>query len=140
MLSKRILAIFLIAAAAIGVIYLHEDSQKKTEATPIKSAESEAKKAPLESNNNTESNQNPDAIRDFQGLDLMYNDHGIPVLMYHSVSNRKGSKLFMPVEKFTQQMKYLKDNDYVTLTTEEVFSFFKNNTPIPEKSVLIRGC
>lgn len=99
MKGKRVLMICLVAVTVLGIIFLKDGSNKKSEA--------------------------------------IYNDQGLPVLLYHSISNNKGSKLFMPVEKFRQQMQYLKDNGYVTLTAEELLAFYKDNAPIPEKSVLI---
>jgi peptidoglycan/xylan/chitin deacetylase (PgdA/CDA1 family) len=136
--GKRILIIFLITVTVIGILYLNDDNNKKTEATPIKSVKNETEKVNINNNkDNYVSNQNQATIRDFKGFEIIHNDQGIPVLLYHSISNNKGSKLFMPVEKFAQQIKYLKDNGYVTLTTEELLVFFQSNVPIPIKSVLI---
>ena len=43
----------------------------------------------------------------------------------------------MPVAKFRQQMDYLKNSGYITLTIDQVLSFLNNDIPIPKKSVLI---
>ncbi len=43
----------------------------------------------------------------------------------------------MPPEKFRQQMKFLKDNGYSTLTAEEALAHFDSGLPVPEKSVSI---
>ncbi|KAJ49956.1 peptidoglycan/xylan/chitin deacetylase (PgdA/CDA1 family) [Clostridium tetanomorphum] len=76
--------------------------------------------------NNTSSNHN-----------FKYNDKGIPVLMYHSIAYEKGNELRIPKEIFKEQMLFLKENNYTTLTLDEVYEFFINNKPIPEKSVVI---
>ena len=110
-------ALFFIGVIVVGAFCLNGCSSK-TEAASEKTAKSE----PAETVNLT--------------IEQNY-DQGIPVLMYHSISNKKGSKLFMPVEKFRQQMKYLKDNGYATLTAEEALAHFKSGLPIPERSVLI---
>ncbi|GAA0728744.1 polysaccharide deacetylase family protein [Clostridium malenominatum] len=68
---------------------------------------------------------------------LIYNDKGIPVLMYHSINYEKGNELMVPKENFREQMNYLKDNGYTTLTLNELYNFFLNNKPVPEKSVVI---
>lgn len=75
--------------------------------------------------------------RDFKELPLKYNDKPIPVLMYHSIDYEKGNELRVPKEKFKEQMQYLKDNGYTTLTFNELYNFLVNNKPVPEKSVVI---
>lgn len=75
--------------------------------------------------------------RDFIGLNLKYNDKSIPVLMYHSIDYEKGNELRIPKEIFREQMKYLKDNEYTTLTFDELYKFLVDNKPIPKKSVII---
>lgn len=65
------------------------------------------------------------------------NNEGIPVLMYHSVMYEKGNELRIPKEKFYEQMKYLKDNGYTTLTLDELYDFLVNSKPVPDKSIVI---
>lgn len=61
----------------------------------------------------------------------------IPVLMYHSVEYEKNNPVRIPPENFKEQMKYLYDNDYKTLTLDELYRYFQNGIEIPEKSVVI---
>ena len=75
--------------------------------------------------------------RTFTGSNLKYNTKGIPVLMYHSIDYEKGNELRVPKEKFRQQMSLLKEKGYTTLTLNELYGFFINGNPIPEKSVVI---
>lgn len=75
--------------------------------------------------------------RYFNSEDLQYNNNSIPVLMYHSIDYEKGNELRVPKETFKEQMKYLKDNGYTTLSFDEFYKFLVNNKPIPRKSVLI---
>lgn len=70
-------------------------------------------------------------------VEVKYNDAGIPILMYHSVKYEKGNPVRISEDRFREQMKYLKDNGYITLTLDEAYSFFINNTPVPKKSVVI---
>lgn len=67
----------------------------------------------------------------------IYNENSIPVLMYHSIMYEKDNELRMPKEMFREQMKYLKDNGYTTLTFDELYDFLHNNKPVPQKSVVI---
>lgn len=66
---------------------------------------------------------------------------GVPVIMYHSVSDNAASGELAPlritIENFKAEMKYLKDNGYTTLTMDELNDFLTNNKQIPEKSVVL---
>ncbi len=75
--------------------------------------------------------------RNFTEGKLKYNDKAVTILMYHSIDYEKGNDLRVPKEKFREQMKYLKDNNFTTLSLQEVYDFLENNKPIPEKSVAI---
>ncbi|WP_144556279.1 polysaccharide deacetylase family protein [Bacillus pumilus] len=59
----------------------------------------------------------------------------LPILMYHSISS--GNSLRVPKSEFAAHMKWLKDNDYVTLSPEEAYRVFTTNTKPSEKCVLI---
>mgnify|MGYP001788358066 CR=1 FL=1 len=82
---------------------------------------------------------------------------GFNVLMYHELikkedfdyANYKGIKvqqdyqdilppvLFAYLEAFENQMKYLYEEGYVTLTLKDVIDFYHNNKALPAKSVLL---
>ncbi|ACO84762.1 polysaccharide deacetylase family protein [Clostridium botulinum] len=84
-----------------------------------------------------ESNIKNTDVRSFTKEPLIYNDKSVPVLMYHSIDYEKGNELRVPKEQFKEQMEYLKDNGYTTLTLNELYNFLKKNKPIPEKSIVI---
>ncbi|WP_065078906.1 polysaccharide deacetylase family protein [Clostridium ragsdalei] len=75
--------------------------------------------------------------REFTGNNLKYNSESIPILYYHSIDYEKGNELRVPKGKFREQMKYLKDNGYTTLTLNELYNFLAYNKPVPNKSVVI---
>ena len=97
----------------------------------------------------------PGAIYDKEGEEKIYingdrkvtyegplkgNDRSIPILMYHSVEyvkSQPNNNLRVPKEKFREQMKFLKDNGYTTLSMSELYAFFKDNLQVPEKSVVL---
>lgn len=85
----------------------------------------------VETKSNSESKQSPDS------KPLKYNNAGIPVIMYHSVKYEKDNPVRISEENFAAQMKYLKDNNYTTLSLNELYEFIKNNAPVPEKSVVL---
>ncbi|WP_112182492.1 MULTISPECIES: polysaccharide deacetylase family protein [Paraliobacillus] len=47
------------------------------------------------------------------------------------------ASLFVTLEQFKEQMDYLKENHYHTLTLKEVKDFYKHQKPLPEKSILL---
>jgi Predicted xylanase/chitin deacetylase len=75
--------------------------------------------------------------REFKGENLKNNDKAVPILMYHSIDYEKGNELRVPKEVFREQMSYLKQNGYTTLTLDELYDFFINNKPVPNKSIVI---
>ncbi len=61
----------------------------------------------------------------------------VPVLMYHSISYQKDNPVRIPIKKFEEQLKYLKDNGYYTITLTDLYDYFMTDTPIPKKSVVL---
>ncbi len=59
----------------------------------------------------------------------------IPVLTYHRFGDNCDSPLCMPSQAFEQQMRYLKDNGYHTVTPDEMLDFLLYRHPLPQKSV-----
>lgn len=125
--------VLLIGLAIYGLVNqkIYQYNNKKTDTT----------KANINTENdiNTKNVENVkiEKKREFKNMPLKYNDKSIPVLMYHSIDYEKGNELRVPKEKFREQMKYLKDNGYITLTFDELYNFLINNKPVPEKSVVI---
>jgi peptidoglycan/xylan/chitin deacetylase (PgdA/CDA1 family) len=70
-------------------------------------------------------------------LNVKHNDKGIPMVMYHSIGYEKGNTARVTKENFKEQMKYLRDNGYVTLTLKDAYDFFANNKPVPKKSIVL---
>jgi peptidoglycan/xylan/chitin deacetylase (PgdA/CDA1 family) len=62
---------------------------------------------------------------------------GVPVLMYHSVADTPNNPIIISPAKLDQEMKYLKDNGYYTISLDDLYAYFTNNTPIPQKSVVL---
>ncbi len=77
-------------------------------------------------------NENKQVLKPKVGSDQL-----IPVLMYHSIAYEKGNELRVPVEKFEAQMKYLKENNFKTLTLDQLYEYLNGNEPIPCKSVVL---
>ena len=128
--------IILFVLSGIFVIYktrfLFIDGKKKRNVTEkLNSNQIESNKK------NQYTNKSADKGNDSTKSNLIYNSQSIPVLYYHSIAYEEGNELRIPKEKFRQQMQYLKDNGYTTLSLDEFYNFLTENTPIPNKSVII---
>lgn len=67
----------------------------------------------------------------------------LPTLMYHHVQTKeaatadKQTGLSVYTDVFKNQMQYLKDKGYTTLTMNDLINFFDSGTAIPKRSVLL---
>lgn len=64
------------------------------------------------------------------------NIRNVPILNYHMVGDLNHA-LCISAESFEQQMKYLYDNEYTTITPDQLMAHLKYGRPLPEKPVLI---
>lgn len=66
-------------------------------------------------------------------------DKGIPVIMYHDLVQVKegDNSSVLELEKFQEQMGYLKKNGWQTIDTEQLMLWLQNKIALPEKSVVI---
>lgn len=109
---------------------LSQMEQEKTKEANKDNIENKQEKQPVVENKQEKKNK-------FDGLNLKTNEIGIPVLYYHSIDDVKDNELKVSKQKFREQMKFLKDSGYTTLTMEELYKYIKNNEKVPEKSVVI---
>ncbi len=61
----------------------------------------------------------------------------VPVLTYHRFGDNCDSPLCMPAKVFEQQIRYLKDSGFHTVTPDELLDFLHYRKPLPKKSVWI---
>ncbi|WP_303969173.1 polysaccharide deacetylase family protein [Sporosarcina ureae] len=67
-------------------------------------------------------------------------DEGLPVLLYHQVLPRKLMKTEMStisLEKFEEQMAYLANEQFTTLTSQELYDYLEGRLVVPEKALII---
>lgn len=62
---------------------------------------------------------------------------GLPVLNYHQVNDRFQTVLTMKPENFEEQIKYLHDNGYHSITQAQFDAYMTGETELPDKSVMI---
>ncbi|OXM86705.1 polysaccharide deacetylase [Paenibacillus rigui] len=61
----------------------------------------------------------------------------IPVLNYHSITTDPGNPATITPEKFAEQMHYLKEHGYTTLSLQQFTDVLEGKQPTPAKPVLL---
>ncbi|MGO3733316.1 MAG: polysaccharide deacetylase family protein [Vagococcus sp.] len=64
-------------------------------------------------------------------------DISFPILMYHSLAESEGNSLKVPPREFKEHMKWLKEQDYYTLSPEEAYLVLTENKKPAEHIVWI---
>lgn len=160
-MNITLILIAVLLTAGIAVVYvvgekrLNEQQNKKITGATEVNAQQKTNEIPIKEDGiNTDDNGDEkekfedvkpvdNVTKDrFNDMTLKYNDKSIPVLMYHSIErellqNGQLNELRVPKEVFREQMKYLKDNGFTTLTLDEAYKFLINNQGVPEKSVVL---
>lgn len=73
----------------------------------------------------------------FAVLCIRYNDTGVPVLCYHQVYDDSTDYIGVTTKKFEAQMSYLKEAGYTTITLDDLYNHYTNDTPLPKKPIVI---
>ncbi|WP_051273423.1 polysaccharide deacetylase family protein [Desulfotruncus alcoholivorax] len=69
---------------------------------------------------------------------LSYRSNGVPVLMYHMVSDWSHRRaLAVPVKEFDRQMWYLHQRGYQVMSLETILKKLNSGEPLPRKTVAI---
>ena len=71
------------------------------------------------------------------GLSTDYKIYGVPVLNYHQVNDEKHSALTLHVDQFREQMEYLHNQGYNTITLTQLYDYLENGTELPNKPIVI---
>lgn len=61
----------------------------------------------------------------------------VPILMYHRIASVPGDRNALPVEKFEEQMRYLEENGFHSITMEELQAHFLHGKRLPKKPVVL---
>ncbi len=63
-------------------------------------------------------------------------DHGFLAISYFGV-DRKGTATLIGVKELERHIKALRDSGYVTVSQQEVLSYYRDGKPLPEKALLL---
>jgi peptidoglycan/xylan/chitin deacetylase (PgdA/CDA1 family) len=62
---------------------------------------------------------------------------GLPVLMYHNISEKISDGLNIPADKFELQLMYLKEKGYQTISLKELAVLIRDGGKLPKKTVIL---
>ena len=68
---------------------------------------------------------------------LIPSKKGLPVLMYHNISEELADRLNIPVDKFELQLMYLKEKGYQTISLKQLSDLIRDRGRLPKKTVLL---
>lgn len=128
------LSIILIVVLIIGFM-----KSKKESANPNNVAENTEETSNKEDTKeeNTSNDTTKPITNRFEGLTMINDNRGVPVLYYHSIDDSEANEVILSKENLRRQLTYIKDSGYTTLTMSELNDYIKNNKEIPEKSIVI---
>lgn len=72
-----------------------------------------------------------------QNIKITVYSRGIVVLVYHNIAEKGGNLYTITPEEFEREIKYMKNQGYVSISAKEFRDFLERKGEIPEKSVLI---
>lgn len=147
-MKKSLAIIMILAAFAISGCSSKSSVQNTTNTTADKSSQTTTTTSTTaqstSSDNNTKSStssstdkQSTETTATSTPAKTTYTVHGVPVLTYHSIGVEANNPIVMPPEQLDKEMKYIKDHGYTTLTLDELYNYFENKVPVPDKSVVI---
>ncbi len=71
--------------------------------------------------------------------DAITYDYTLPIIMYHHIlkeKNQQGKFIISPKE-FEEDLKFIKENGYTTVTADAVIRYQKEGEPLPEKPIML---
>ncbi|GAF41776.1 polysaccharide deacetylase [Agrilactobacillus composti DSM 18527 = JCM 14202] len=80
---------------------------------------------------------NDDVMKNLTPLPTGSGSNKIPVLAYHAIQDEDGDDYHLSFDKFRDDMQWLADNNWYTLTESEVIDALTKGTAIPANSVLV---
>lgn len=61
----------------------------------------------------------------------------VPIIMYHSILKSKSGDYIVSPETFEEDLQYIKEKGYTTIVISDLIEYVYNNTPLPEKPIII---
>ncbi|MGG7178858.1 polysaccharide deacetylase family protein [Clostridium paraputrificum] len=125
-----IIGLIIVLIAVVAVIFVKEQSSNK--------ADNKAPQEEIANNNEITNEESIEKEKDrFEGLTLVNDNRGVPVLYYHSVEPSEANEVIISPDKLREQLLFIKNSGYTTLTMAELNDYILNDKAIPEKSIVV---
>lgn len=72
-----------------------------------------------------------------QNIKISIFSEGIITLCYHNISDKGGNLYTINVEEFEEQIKYMKDRGYSSISIRDLLNYYELGLSLPKKAVLI---
>ena len=71
--------------------------------------------------------------------DIKKSEYTLPIIMYHHIlkETSKHGKFVISPQEFEQDLKFLKENGYTTITADALIRYHESGEPLPEKPVML---
>jgi len=135
--NKIAILIKLILCIAVISVVIVATTNKKENASSYSTIDQEA--IPKETSENTNKEISETEKNPFEGIKVINDNRGVPVICYHSIDKDPSGKspIIVSKEKFREHLQTIKDAGYTTLTMAELDDYLFKDKPIPEKSVVL---
>ncbi|WP_294154270.1 polysaccharide deacetylase family protein [uncultured Clostridium sp.] len=137
--NKNLYIVFIVLSVTLSVLMFYIAASKtifnklsNTNNTPSGNVSSNSLSV-----TNYEKNSSTAVQSRFIDTELTSKNIGVPVLYYHSVNENAENEVTISPEMLEKQLDYINDNEYITITINELYDHLINNQPIPEKSIVI---
>jgi peptidoglycan/xylan/chitin deacetylase (PgdA/CDA1 family) len=61
----------------------------------------------------------------------------LPIVMYHDIKKSNSGKDIINPNEFESDLKYLKENNYTTITMDDLLGYVYEDKPLPEKPIML---
>lgn len=61
----------------------------------------------------------------------------VPIIMYHSILKTKTGRYIVSPEKLEEDLKYVKEKGYTTVTMTDIIEYVYNDVTLPEKPIVL---
>ncbi|MCQ2969864.1 MAG: polysaccharide deacetylase family protein [Clostridium sp.] len=136
-MKKRIFLILIIMIFGIGVTIFTKEKNSENKYYSVKSENQESTDKEEDEDSNLQNNEESNEEKKVEYINIAPEEVKIPILMYHSISSDDpDNSLMVSPELFNEQMTWLSNNGFTTMSLEEVYEAFQTGN-VPVKPVAI---
>lgn len=125
------LFILLIISLVLGMIYSNKLNQT------VSSNSSDSNQTSTVTNNSTSTPTVTKTFSPATATETTSDNINIPVLYYHSINEPVSNEVILSKDTLREQLQYVKDSGYTTITMSEFNDYLKGKGNLPKKSILL---